>query len=101
MGYRVDWRKMPARAWVTGPVGACTAAPEWPLEGDVLDEVAPGLGLEGDAGRVGGSAPEHGLEGDDGGVDEEAPELELEGAVDAACAEARRRVIRLKRIYNF
>jgi hypothetical protein len=53
MGYRIDERKIPARARVTGPVGAGAAAPEWPLEGDAVDEAALELELEGDAGGVG------------------------------------------------
>jgi hypothetical protein len=95
MGYRVDGRKMPGRARVTGPVRAGAVAPEWPLEGDAVDKAAPELELEGDAGSVGGAAPEPdlegvaedgdgatpelGLEGDAGGVGGSAPERGLEG----------------------
>jgi hypothetical protein len=94
-GYRVEGRKMPARARVTGPVGAGATAPEWPLEGDAVDEAAPELELEGVACGVGGAAPEPelegaaedgdratpelGLKGDAGGVGGSAPELGLEG----------------------
>jgi hypothetical protein len=94
-GYRVNGQKMPARARVTGPVGTGAAAPEWPLEGDAVDEAAPELELEVVAGGVGGAAPEPeldgaaedgdgampelGLEGDAGGVGRSAPEQGLEG----------------------
>jgi hypothetical protein len=81
-GYCVDGRKMPARARVTGPMGAGAAAPEWPLEGDAVDEAAPELELEGDAGGVDGAAPEPELEGAAVDSDGAAPKPELEGAAE-------------------
>jgi hypothetical protein len=61
------------------------------------DGATPELGLEGNAGGVGGSAPERGLEGDNDGVDEEAPEVGPTGAVDAAGAATPRGTTRGRR----
>jgi hypothetical protein len=81
VGYRVDGRKMPARARVTRPMGAGAAAPKWPLEGDAVDEATLELELEGDAGGVGGAAPEPELEGAANDGNGATPELGLEGDV--------------------
>ena len=81
-GYRVDGWNTSARARVTGPIGEGAAPPEWPLEGDAVDEMAPELRLEGDAGGVGAAAPEAELEGAEGGVGGVAPERGLEGDAD-------------------
>jgi hypothetical protein len=94
VGYRVDGRETPARAWVTGPAPARgrggvggvlvdRASPKAPLEGDEEDgEAAPKSELEGEAApkaELKGEAvpPEAGLEGA-----EEAPELVLEGVTE-------------------
>jgi hypothetical protein len=108
VGYRVDGRDTPARAWVTGPAPARggggvggesvdEASPKAPLEGDEVDgEVAPPEApLEGDE----EAAPEAELEGEAGPPkaelegDEEAPELEgivAQGPGTAARAGGRR-----------
>ena len=79
----MDGRKTPARARVTGPVGACATSPEWPLEGNVVEEASAEAALElvlkGAAGGDGGAAPELGLEGVAGAGGGAAPELGLEG----------------------